>query len=86
MNPIAYVETSVVSYLTAALRIEALRGIVTLPITPDAEILAAQLIDLQALRKLILIPWRLVIRTERRLALSGESSHIADIVQLLRKN
>ncbi len=76
MNPIAYVETSVVSYLTAALRIEALRGIVTLPITPDAEILAAQLIDLQALRKLILIPWRLVTRTKRRLALSGESSHI----------
>ena len=95
MNPIAYVETSVVSYLTArpsrdlviaarrpwtrewwdmapqswtlrisdlvleeasrgdaqaaALRIQALRGIETLPITSDAETLAARLIDLQAL-------------------------------------
>ncbi|WP_295404148.1 type II toxin-antitoxin system VapC family toxin [uncultured Thiocystis sp.] len=95
MNPIVYVETSVVSYLTArpsrdlviaarqiwtrewwdlapqrwtlrisdlvleeasrgdaqaaARRIDALRGIDALPITPDAEILAAQLLDLRAL-------------------------------------
>jgi hypothetical protein len=33
----------------ALLRLNALRGIETLPITPDAEILASQLIDLQAL-------------------------------------
>jgi predicted nucleic acid-binding protein len=95
MNPIVYIETSVVSYLTArpsrdlviaarqmwtrewwelasqswtlrisdlvleeasrgdsgaaALRIEALRGIEALPITPEAEILAARLIERQAL-------------------------------------
>lgn len=95
MNPIVYVETSVVSYLTArpsrdlviaarqmwtrewwdlapqrwtlrisdlvleeasrgdaqaaARRIDALRGIDGLPITPDAEALASKLIDLRAL-------------------------------------